>query len=82
LQTVSKPGFAGNASIASELWPLTNARKNNKSLAVEAVIGEPVSASVFPVSRENTGNVCRLRPMRAMQTFHSRTNSERSFRIP
>jgi hypothetical protein len=26
-----------------------------RSLAVEAVIGEPVSVSEFPVSRENTG---------------------------
>jgi hypothetical protein len=36
-------------------------------LAVEAVIGEPVSGSVFPVWRENTGKFCRLRPVRAMQ---------------
>jgi hypothetical protein len=26
------------------------------NMAVEAVISEPVSASYFPVSRENTGN--------------------------
>ena len=30
-----------------------------RSLAVEAVIGEPVSGSVFPVKRENTGNFRR-----------------------
>jgi hypothetical protein len=29
--------------------------ENQKRMAVEAVIGEPVSASHFPVSRENTG---------------------------
>jgi hypothetical protein len=29
-------------------------------MAVEAVIGEPVSASEFPVSRENTGEIFLL----------------------
>ena len=29
-------------------------------LAVDAVIGEPVSDSYFPVLRENTGNLCAL----------------------
>jgi hypothetical protein len=29
--------------------------KNDADLAVEAVIGEPVSVSEFPVSRENAG---------------------------
>ena len=32
-----------------------NPLKNCNVLAVEAVIGEPVSVSEFPVSRENTG---------------------------
>jgi hypothetical protein len=36
-------------------------------LAVEAVIGEPVSGSVFAVLRENTGRFCRLKAGAAMQ---------------
>jgi arylsulfatase A-like enzyme len=36
-------------------------------LAVEAVIGEPFSASYFPVSRENTGKFGRLRPRTAIR---------------
>jgi hypothetical protein len=34
---------------------LPQATEKFDQLAVEAVIGEPVSASYFPVSRENTG---------------------------
>ena len=33
---------------------------------MEAVIGEPVSVSEFPVSRENTGKFCRLRLVMAI----------------
>jgi hypothetical protein len=39
-------------------------------LAVEAVIGELVSFSEFPVSRENTGKFCRLRLLMAIQPSH------------
>jgi len=35
-------------------------------LAVEAVIGKPVSALSFPVSRENTGKFWRRRPRTAI----------------
>jgi hypothetical protein len=51
-------------------------------LAVEAVIGEPVSVSEFPVSRESTGNFCRLSPVIAIQLCHLRTNSRPSHQIP
>jgi hypothetical protein len=44
------------------VWrPMERGRRGNNTLnfcahlAVEAVIGEPVSVSEFPVSRENTG---------------------------
>ena len=40
-----------------------------EELAEEAVISEPVSVSEFPVSRENTGNFCRLSPVIAMATL-------------
>ena len=39
------------------------------NLAVEAVIGEPVSVCVFPVSRENTGKFWRLRPVRGYKAL-------------
>jgi hypothetical protein len=39
---------------------------HNEFLAVEAVIGEPVSALSFPVSRENTGKFWRRRPRTAI----------------
>jgi hypothetical protein len=42
-----------------------------KELAVEAVIGESVSVSVFPVSRENTGKYWRVSAA-ARQPSHSR----------
>jgi hypothetical protein len=54
----------------------------NRKLAVEAVIGEPVSVSEFSVSRENTGNFCLLSPVIAMQLSHSPTNSRPSHPIP
>jgi hypothetical protein len=39
--------------------------KRNQGLAEEAVIGELVSGSHFPVSRENTGKFWRSRPLMA-----------------
>ena len=45
-------------------------QKIKANLAVEAVIGEPVSISYFPVSREDTGKFCRLRSEMAMQPSH------------
>jgi len=40
-------------------------------LAVEAVIGEPVSGLVFPVTRENTGNFCLIQPQEWDQALFS-----------
>jgi hypothetical protein len=55
---------------------------NQGYLAVEAVIGEPVSGSVFPVLRENTGKFCRLRPVRAMQPRISEQIQSVSYKFP
>jgi len=41
-----------------------------EELAVEAVIGELVSVSEFPVSWENTGKFCRSRLVMAIQPSH------------
>ena len=59
LQTIRK---AATRREAAEILHRQNMMYSKDLLAVEAVIGEPVSTSVFPVSRENTGNFCRLRP--------------------
>ena len=44
-------------------------------LAVEAVIGEPVSISYFPVSRENTGKFAEFRPIDDNNPAPSQWNS-------
>ena len=43
---------------------------DTRHLAVEAVIGEPVSVSHFPVVRENTGNFGRSRLAMAKLPSH------------
>jgi hypothetical protein len=42
----------------------------------------PSPSSKFPVSRENTGNFCRLSRVIAIQLSHLRTNSRPSHQIP
>jgi hypothetical protein len=51
-------------------------------LAVEAVIGEPVSASHFPVSRENTGKFLEFEAGDGDAALTFTSNSRRSVAIP
>jgi len=53
-----------------------------KKLAVEAVIGEPVSISYFPVSRENTGKFAEFRPIDDNNPALSQWNSMTCSGIP
>ena len=56
--------------------------KQSDYMAVEAVIGEPVSVSEFPVSRENTGKFCRLRLVRRSSPRISKQIQSVPFEFP
>jgi hypothetical protein len=53
-----------------------------EELAVEAVICEPVSGAIFPVSRENTGKFRRLRQLWRRAVARSPEFSTRCLSIP
>ena len=79
---LGQEAFVGTSQVAAEMHFGLWARDGRLIVAVETVIGEPVSASRFPVKRENKGDFADTGPRNGTRVHFPRHKASGCGEIP